>query len=108
MLDDNEFEPACPCGCGATLESVAGHTDSSSNDEIEHDPYIETYNDEDDEYYEELDEDDFISGATSSCPWEFSIPSNLPQILQGDQRNSLRDCHRHRHRRDRKAVLGFT
>ena len=61
MLDDNEFEPACPCGCGATLESVAGHTDSSSNDEIEHDPYIETYNDEDDEYYEELDEDDFIS-----------------------------------------------
>jgi hypothetical protein len=86
-MSDEEYDDEdvkCPCGC-------------------DDDDYEETYDDydEDDEDYEEdydddeesgeLDEDDFIQGATSSCPWEFSVPENLNEVLAKDKGKSYSD-----------------
>jgi hypothetical protein len=67
--EEEDYEP-CPCGC--------------EDEEPEEDYY-----DDDDE--SDLDEDDFIPGATSSCPWVFNVPGNLDQVLLEDKGKSYSD-----------------
>lgn len=66
-----------------------------ANDE-DYDPYPDTddYYDEpeDEEYVEALDEDEFIDGASSSFPFELTIPSNLNTVLYNDAKTTGQDA----------------
>jgi hypothetical protein len=75
-LDYDEDE-VCPCGC----ETPVGDLYNDDHD----------YDEEDDEECGDLDEDDFIAGATSSCPWTFEVPGNLDVILLEDKQKSYSD-----------------
>lgn len=69
--DEDYDEEKCPCGCM--------------------DDDYEPYDDDDDEDYDELDEDDFVQNATSACPWEFTVPKNLNEVLSEDKGKSYSD-----------------
>ena len=84
----------CPCGCGTMITGdEAKYFDDDDDDDDDYDD-LDDYPDDDDDDDDDYDDDDdsmMISGATSTCPWEFSIPENLNEKLSNEKGKSYSD-----------------
>lgn len=59
-----------------------------TDEDEEYNPY---YEDEDEEYVDALDDDEFIDGASSSFPFQLTIPANLNKVLNQDAKGPCSD-----------------